>query len=248
MPRSRLVAVGAFVIGGMLLFALGLFLIGNRRMLFTDYFFVYAEFANISGLQNGASVRVAGMGAGEVDRIEIPPGPGARFRVRMRIVETLRPLVRTDSVALIQTDGLVGNRLVQIGAGSEAAPPIQDEGLIRSREPFDFADLLESMSGTIALVNTTIDELTVQIRDALRSVSETANAAEALVDDVGAEVRAIAESGRRLTDDLTAVVAGVRRGEGTVGRLVTDDGLYESARRIAAEAEGAVGNLRRALS
>ena len=48
--QNRLPVVGAFVIGGLLLFAVGLFLIGDRRMLFNDTFEVYAEFTQIAGL------------------------------------------------------------------------------------------------------------------------------------------------------------------------------------------------------
>jgi phospholipid/cholesterol/gamma-HCH transport system substrate-binding protein len=85
MGRERLAAVGAFVIGGLLLFAAGLFLIGNRRMLFTDTFRVYAEFKQVAALDTGAKVRVSGVDAGEVEEIRVPEGPSGRFRVRMRV-------------------------------------------------------------------------------------------------------------------------------------------------------------------
>src|SRR5918994_6367008 len=97
MTRTRVAAVGAFVLGGILLFAVGLFLIGDRRMLFEDNFDVYAEFSQIAGLQKGATVRVAGMDAGEVETIHIPAGPAQPFRVKLRIRNDLRPLIRTDS-------------------------------------------------------------------------------------------------------------------------------------------------------
>ena len=42
MANTRLAAVGAFVVGGVLLFSVGLFLIGSRRMLFSDTFEIYA--------------------------------------------------------------------------------------------------------------------------------------------------------------------------------------------------------------
>ena len=142
MTKTRLAIVGAFVIGGVLLFAVGLFLIGNRRMLFSDNFEVYAEFAGISGLQNGAKVRVAGMDAGEVEEIHVPLGPSGRFRVKMRVEENLHPLLRLDSVASIQTDGLVGNKFVQIEAGTDRSQVVPDKGTVQSREPFDLADLL----------------------------------------------------------------------------------------------------------
>ncbi|MDP9322553.1 MAG: MlaD family protein, partial [Acidobacteriota bacterium] len=74
MNRTSAVAVGAFVVAGVLLFGVGLFLIGDRRMLFSKSFEAYAEFANIGGLQDGAKVRVAGLDAGEVDTIQVPSG------------------------------------------------------------------------------------------------------------------------------------------------------------------------------
>ena len=102
-------AMGAFVIGGLLLFGLGLFLIGNRRMLFSRSAEYYTEFAQVNALEAGAKVRVGGMDAGEIVEIRVPPGPASKFRVKLRIIEKLFPVIRTDSVASIATDGLLGN-------------------------------------------------------------------------------------------------------------------------------------------
>ncbi len=134
MPSFRLIGVGVFVVAGLLIFSLGLFMIGDRRFLFSDLFDLHAEFEQIAGLQDGAAVRVNGMDAGEVTDIAIPPSPAGRFRVRMRIRADLRPLVRTDAVASIRTDGIVGGRYVHIEAGSEQAPVVADGGAIDSLE------------------------------------------------------------------------------------------------------------------
>ena len=72
----------------------------------------------------------------------------------MRVRKDLHPLIRLDSVATIQNDGLVGNKFVQIEAGTEQSPQVADEGTIKSREPFDIADLMQKMSDTIDTVNT----------------------------------------------------------------------------------------------
>src|SRR5688572_17363344 len=153
MPRNRLAAVGAFVIGGLLLFAVGLFFIGDRRMIFADTLQVYAEFSEIASLNIGAKVRVAGMDAGEVEEILVPSGPSHKFRVRMRVREDLHGLLRIDSIASIQNDGLVGNKFVQIQAGTEASPQVVDQGTIGSREPFDVADLFAMMNDTLVTLN-----------------------------------------------------------------------------------------------
>jgi phospholipid/cholesterol/gamma-HCH transport system substrate-binding protein len=244
MNRSRAVAVGAFVVAGVLLFGAGLFLIGDRRMLFNRTFKVTAEFANISGLEDGAKVRVAGMDAGAVDTIHVPANPSARFRVELRIREDLHPLIRVDSVATIQTDGLVGNKFVQVEAGTDQAAVVPPGGTIRSREAFELSAMLQRMSDTVDLVNTTITDLKGGVDDALASITDTAKEAQDLMNDVGGDARAIMASSQKVSENLSAIVSDVRQGKGTVGKLVTDDSLYTSAKTIAADAQKAVATLR----
>jgi phospholipid/cholesterol/gamma-HCH transport system substrate-binding protein len=246
MKGNRTAVVGAFVIGGVLLFAVGLFLIGNRRMLFERNFEVYTHFSNISGLQNGALVRVAGMEAGEVTQIEVPGGPGSQFRVRLRIREDLRRVLRADSIASIQNDGLVGNKFVQVQAGTEAGEPIGDGATIASQEPFDFADALRRINDTIDVVTEIVEDVKQNLEGALNAVTETALDAQALMADVGVEIRDITTSTQKVTEDLMVITAGVREGRGTVGKLLTDDSLFVRTQSIADEAEKAAVNFREA--
>jgi len=246
MAKGRLAAVGAFVIAGVLLFAVGLFMIGSRRMLFGNTFKVHAEFASIAGLDNGALVRVAGLQAGEVEAIQVPTRPSARFRVRMRIREDVHPLIRLDSVASIQNDGLVGNKFIQIEPGSEQSAVVAAEGTIQSTEPFDIADLMAKMSETIDTVNKAIVDVTVELNGALSSIAATADTAKVLMDDVGRDARAIVASGEKVAADLQTIIANVKGGRGTVGQLLNDDALYQRAKSIAADAEKAMANVRAA--
>lgn len=248
MPPAKLVGVGAFVIGGVVLFAAGLFLIGDRRGLFKESFEVYAEFSKLAGLENGASVRVAGLDAGEVTAIRVPDSPRARFRVHIRIREDLHGVVRTDSIASIQNEGLVGNKFVQVEGGSEHSPRAPDGSTIQSRDPVDIADLFQQMSETLDLVTRTVDELKADVHVAIQAVSDTAVEAKAMFTSSRDDVEAIARDGRRVAEDMRLLIGNVRAGRGTFGRLVHDDALYRDARRIAAEAEGVVANLREVAS
>ena len=246
MPNNRLAAVGGFVLMGLLLFALGLFLIGNRRMLFTETFQVHAEFKQVAALDTGARVRVAGMDAGEVEEIRVPAGPADRFRVRMRVRADLRPLIRTDSVASIHNDGLVGNKFVQIQIGTEAAPQVAEHGTIQSREPFDLADLLLTMSATLETVNAVVAEVQGGVNQALTALTATAEDAQSLIRDMNGEVRSLLASANEVSTELNAIVSQVRQGRGSVGRLLHDESLYTSVRSIVTDAENAVAAIRRA--
>ena len=246
MQKNRLAAVGAFVVLGMVLFAVGLFLIGDRRLLFSDTFDVYAEFASIAGLQNGAIVRVAGMNAGAVEAIHLPASPSARFRVRMRVRKDLHPLIRLDSVASIQNDGLVGNKFVQVESGTDNSPQVEPQGTIPSREPFDIAEMFDRLNESFDLITATFNDVKVGVEEALGAVSAAATDAQTLINAVGNDVRAITDSSQKVAADLQLVVTGIRQGRGSIGKFVTDDAFYERAKTIAAEAERAVVNLREA--
>ena len=101
MSQMRGAVLGAFVVGGLALFAVGLFFVGDRRLLFEDQFEVGTSFSKVTGVEVGTAVRLAGIEAGEVLEIRVPSRPSERFLVRMRVRESLRPLVRTDSTATI---------------------------------------------------------------------------------------------------------------------------------------------------
>ena len=131
----------------------------RRRMLFERRFPVYAEFGRLGQLETGAIVRVSGLDAGEVTAIEIPLSPEGKFRVRMEVREELHQLVRVDSIASTQTEGLVGAVFVNITGGTDKAQRVVDGGTINSREPFILSDLFDQASETVALINTTVDAL-----------------------------------------------------------------------------------------
>src|SRR6185369_12491662 len=121
---ARLVGIGVFVLTGLCLFTVGLFMIGDRQMAFARKFTVYTEFKKITGLQPGGIVRVSGAKAGSITEIRPPATPNEKFRVKIELTEDLHQLVRTDSLATIETEGLVGGSYLGVGTGTEGAPPV----------------------------------------------------------------------------------------------------------------------------
>jgi len=251
MGESKLAAVGAFVIGGLLLFAVGLFMIADRRLLLTDRFTLNTEFNRVTGLQVGTIVRVSGLDAGEVTQIQIPSTPSEGFVVSMRVREDVHQLIRTDSTASILTDGIVGSAFIQIGDGTETAAIVPADGTIQGNDPVQLSDLIEEGRNTFRTVTAEILEVKDDLAATLAALTETAGAVNDVVVDVGADAEVIASEAADLMTELSgvaanarAIAAGIRDGEGTVGRLLTDDALYEEIRGLSGEARVAVANLR----
>ena len=244
MNTTKLVGAGVFVVVGILLFTAALFMIGERRMLFQKRFTVYTEYARLGELETGAIVRVSGLDAGEVTDLQIPSSPAKKFRVKMEVREDLHHLIRTDSLATTQTEGLVGSVFVNIGAGTEQAAIVAEGGTIPSREPFLFSDLMQQASDTVTLLNETVVSLRGEIDTALKEVVGTAQDAHVLLQDISPDLTAMARNGSRLSADAQEIVEGINQGRGTVGRLVTDETLYQRAREIADQAQATMTNLR----
>jgi len=251
MSRSRLAAVGAFVIAGLLLFAVGIFMIGDRRLLFTEHFELFAEFDDLTGVRAGSKVRVSGIDAGEVLEIQIPPSPVLRFRIKMRVREDLHPLVRADSVAAIMTEGLVGNAFIQIREGTGAAPAVPDGGSIEGVSAVSISDLIQEGRETFETIATQATDVKEQVNVTLQALQETLDGANQLVAEVGPDIRRITNTTARfmdhaeiIADDTKQIVEDLKAGRGTVGQLLRNDALYDRAVGAAEETEATIRTVR----
>jgi len=244
MEKAKKVIVGFFVGSCLLLFGVGLFLIGNSNQLFTKSFEVYGEFKKITGIQNGGKVRVAGMDAGTVKRIEVPSSPDGTFKVHFRISEKLHPMVRQDSVVTIQTDGLLGNKFLQIDAGTAGSQLAQNHSRIQSKEPFDWGDLMEEINGVVKQVNGIMAGVKDQLVSTLTQIEGTVKTANSLIKDASPNVKNILVSSDKIGVNLREIIDGVQAGQGTVGALLKDKELYGSIKRSAAKTETVIENVR----
>lgn len=251
MDRRKAALVGAFVIGGVLLFSIGLFMIGDRRLLFTRHYEVATTFSKVSGLQVGTRVRLAGLEAGEVLEIRIPAAPSQPFLVRMRLREDLRQLVRTDSTCGVQTDGLVGGAFIQVSPGTDAAPIAGEGTILRGIDPIEFADLLEHGRETFELVNREIVSVREDVHETLSSLTRTIDTTGNVIARAGDRIDEFGERGvlvmddvRRTAANVQGIVARANAGEGTIGRLLTDDALYNRLNAVTQDAAGTARALR----
>ena len=234
---ARLAGIGVFVLGSLALFAVALFMIGDRQMAFATKFTVYTEFKKITGLQPGGIVRVSGAKAGSITQILPPATPNQKFRVKLELTEELHQLVRTDSLATIETEGLVGGSYLGIGMGTDAAKPVAPNATIAGREPFEITDLMVQMSDTIAKVNTTIDAMKGDVERAVVGIANTVDNANALLTAASGDLKLMAASGAKMTADAAEITEGIRGGKGSLGKLVNDDELNTRVTAIARQTD-----------
>jgi phospholipid/cholesterol/gamma-HCH transport system substrate-binding protein len=118
-----------------------------------------AHFQNVSGLEEGADVRVGGLRKGTVRKIELPSQPDGKLTVVMDMSRKTRAVLKQDSLASIKSEGLVGNKYVEISFGSKDAPALPDGATIASNPPVDIADLIGKTSQILDSTQVTLGHL-----------------------------------------------------------------------------------------
>ena len=211
-------AVAAFVILGLILFGVGLFLIGDRHKAFSHQMTLYTDLANVNGLIPGAHVRVSGYDAGQITHIDIPNQPSGKFRLRLHIDDKLKPLIRADSLVTVETDGLVGDKFLLVHSGTDNASPVGDGSTLPGKEPVELSAIMQKVSGTIDQANTTIGDVRGRLDGTLDAITHTVN-------------------------NTNGLVTGIREGHGPVGALLTDQQITNDLKGTMANTRQATANL-----
>jgi outer membrane protein OmpA-like peptidoglycan-associated protein len=143
---SKAFRMGVFVIFALLSLSAGIFLIGNKEFLFDPTYRLKTDFQNVSGLENGSEVRVGGIHEGTISRIDLPTEPGGKVTVVMTLHDSTKNIIRKDSIASIKTEGLLGNKYLEITFGTGKAQAVQNEDVIASEAPVDFGEQAKSLA------------------------------------------------------------------------------------------------------
>ena len=143
---SRTARLGAFIVVTLAILVVGVFIIGGKQYLFTSTYQLKAQFDNVVGLDAGADVRVGGVHSGTVRNIVLPHEPGEKVTVIMDLGKSTHEIIKQDSVATIETEGLLGNQFLAISFGSAGSSDVRDGDLIKSHPPLEMADLFQKTS------------------------------------------------------------------------------------------------------
>lgn len=137
------VKAGAVMLAGIGALALAIVLAGGGPGFFTSGIVVEARFHRVSGLQAGAPVALFGMPVGAVDELSFSSDPAADYVVvRMWIKSAAARRLHADAQAEIETMGLLGDKFIELTAGSAQAGAIRPGAVLRARDPVDYEALI----------------------------------------------------------------------------------------------------------
>jgi phospholipid/cholesterol/gamma-HCH transport system substrate-binding protein len=151
------------------------------RFLFNSTYRLNAEFDNVAGLNDGAEVRVAGIHEGTVTRIQLPQHSQEKVRVVMDMRRDTKQVIKRDSVAAIRSEGLIGDKYVEISVGSEEAARVANGDTVGSEPPIQLSDLVKKADGILDSARDAVGNVT----DTTKKIDEGRGTIGALVNDRG---------------------------------------------------------------
>lgn len=198
MNKMSTVRLGVFIFLGTVILVIGVFLLGNKESMFKSTFTVKTYFKNVEGLRTGAPVRLSGIDVGSVKDIKIVGDTSGKVEVTLRLVHEIHQFVKTDSKASIETEGLVGNKILILHIGSSSSAQVPEGGFIQSKESIGFAAIIEETQGALQYT-------------------------------------------KAMTKDLSEIINKVNTGQGSVGKLINSDDLYDNTNRLINSADKSLG-------
>jgi phospholipid/cholesterol/gamma-HCH transport system substrate-binding protein len=221
---SKNIRVGAFVLAGTVLLIFSLYLIGSKQNLFGSTFELKSQFKNVNGLMPGNNVRFTGIDVGTVKSVEIIND--STVDVTMVIENKVQAFIKKNATAMVGTDGLMGNKLININSSNESAPSVEDGDFLVSKSPLGTDDMMR----TLNITNENVKDITIDLKNIVRRLNSPNTLWSILMDTVVAEnvkqaivnIKVTGERTAIITGDLSRIVKHVKDGKGTIGALIAD--------------------------
>jgi len=221
--------VGLFVLAATVLLIVVIFYVTGAGSLGPKYR-LHTYLPEVDGLTVGAPVRVDGVEVGNVEKIGITtlkPGEQATksrsIQVDLRIQKSYQAYIRSDSSAGLITEGLLGNRYVDIDRGF-VGRELQNEEEIAGREEKALKAVVERSADLLLNLNS----ITKQASDLLDGIKNGRGSLGKFLVNEDAYRHLDSSLG-----NLDKVMANVEAGKGTLGQLVTNDEMFNRVNSVA---------------
>ncbi len=224
------VKLGLFILAGLLFLVLLLYMVGKNRNLFGDTYLLKARFENIQGLVAGNNVRFAGIQAGTVKKIAILND--TVIEVSMIIDTKMQTIIRKNAIASINTDGLVGNRVVNIVPARSPGLLAEEGDILVSRKAVATDDMLQTLYKTnkdVAVIASDLKTTVQRINNssALWALLNDKTIPEDLKISV-ANIRLATGKAGNMANNLDDIITDVKNGKGSLGAILTDTSISKN--------------------
>jgi phospholipid/cholesterol/gamma-HCH transport system substrate-binding protein len=218
--------VGLTVVAGSIILAILILLMTSTGGMFTHKIVLKTYFDNASGIQPGAVVRLEGVDIGSVTNVQVVSNPARRLtpvQVTMKVSTKFHQSLHRDSLATLETAGVLGATYVDINSTAARGPEIQDGDVLESHETPQVEDVVRASQSTLQ----NLDALERRVDRILAFVESGQGSFGKLVYDPSLYNRL-----NSTVAQFQGLVADVANGKGSIGKAIVSDELYHNANDV----------------
>ncbi|ASU34771.1 MlaD family protein [Mucilaginibacter xinganensis] len=220
------IKLGTFVLTGLIALIFAFYMIGKNRNMFGSNFELKTNFSNLNGLIEGNNVLFAGIQAGTVKKITIVSD--SSIEVLMLIDNKVKPFIHKNAIASIGTEGLMGDKVINISPSKVSAPFVDEGDQLAHREVVNTDEMLQTLSKT----NTNIASISEALKGTVLSINNSKILAlfndEELERNIRSTLKNISKASanaNELTGGLNDLISQTKHGKGAAGVLLSDTGF-----------------------
>ncbi len=243
--------LGVFVITGLILLIVAVYLIGENQNMFKKTFTISANFNNVSGLMQGNNVRYSGINIGTVKHITMVND--STIKVDMNIEEKMVKHIKKDAIATIGTDGLVGNMIVNIIPGGGKDHVVVSGDVIQSYTKIGTEDMLNTLSTT----NENAALLTAKLLKIADAMSDDKGTLGMLINDTIVasnlkltmnQLRITSTEASKAMKELNSIISSLDIENSVAGTLLNDSTQAKKVKSIITNLEESSGEIKGILN
>jgi len=233
--NRRAVIVGIFTLIGIAILVVTILTLGSQKKTFTNSVTVTSYFSNVNGLQKGNNIWFTGVKVGTVKSVDIIES--GKVEVKLNIDESAQQYIRKDAHAKLSTDGLIGNKIVEIYGGSSQVPHIEPGDILRT----DTLLSTDAMMNTLSKNNDNLLEITTDLKTITGRIADGQGTLgklltdETLSNQINALVISLNRSANHVEDLSRAAseyTAKLNKPGSLANDLVTDTTVFSDLRKI----------------
>ncbi len=254
----RAVIVGIFIALGIVIFIVGVFTLGSSQKSFGGGMQLSAVFDDVEGLKKGGSVWFSGVKVGTINSIKFTGT--SQVNVKMTVDKAIKSYIHHNAAARISSDGLIGNKIIVLDAGSPNAPEVQDGEVLQTAKVISTDDITKTLQAN----NQNLLAITTDFKKVSREMAEGKGMVGALLGDtiLSLKFRSIVENLKQTSNTTNRMAAELEKfgaklnNKGTLAdNLLTDTTTYHQLKiavsnlqKSTAGASETVDNLNKASS
>jgi phospholipid/cholesterol/gamma-HCH transport system substrate-binding protein len=196
---------GAFILLTLIVFLFTVAVVGRGKNWFRKQIFYYTTFEEGYNLVSGSRVKLLGTDIGSVTDVMLTTGN--KVKVKVKVLAEYASRIRANSVATVESPTVIGSEYINIRPGTSKAAVIPPEGQIPTKEKKKFTEYLEQY------------EIGAKLEHIGKILEDLAQIADQLKDPKGPFFGTFG--------NLKRITGTVEAGEGSLGRLINSDELYE---------------------